>query len=200
MLLITSAGLPFTVTSSGELTWNVESVGNGWPGSTPGTVGPRPVACTISTSPALAGFAAVTGEKSEWNTAGPLADVTICGTDIGIKWTIHCCDPPPFRRRLAGSSVIEVPRAAATPGGGATAPNCPRAPRNAPVPPVITKLFPPVTAKGDPGGATPPASPLANNGPDRGTVALQDFEGEHGYCSPHSISDCQAGARGRIET
>src|SRR5947208_16826410 len=138
MLLITSAGLPFTVTSTGELTCNTESVGNGWPGSTPGTVGPRPVAVTINTSPALAGFAAVTGEKSEWNTAGPLAVVTICGTNIGIKWTTHCCDPPPFRRRLAGSSVIEEPRNGATPGGLAAVPACPRAPRNAPVPPVIT--------------------------------------------------------------
>src|SRR5439155_16525604 len=110
MLVITSAGLPFTVTSTGELTWNTESAGNGWPGSTPGTVGPRPVAVTINTSPALAGFAAVTGEKSEWNTAGPLAVVTTCGTDIGIKWITHRCVPPPLRRRFAGSSVIEAPR------------------------------------------------------------------------------------------
>src|SRR5437899_702748 len=122
MLVITSAGLPFTVTSTGELTWSSESFGNGWPGSTPGTVGPRLVASTINTSPALAGFAAVTGEKSEWNTAGPLAVVTICGTDIGIKWTTHRCDPPPFLRRFAGSSVIEVARCAATPGGGASEP------------------------------------------------------------------------------
>src|SRR5207248_2817700 len=115
MLLITSAGLPLTVTSTGELTWTVGSVGNGWPGSTPGTVGPRPVASTINTSPGLAGFAAVTGEKSEWNTAGPLAVVIICGNDIGIKCATHCWAPPPLRRRFAGSSVIEAPRAAATP-------------------------------------------------------------------------------------
>src|SRR6266571_2423336 len=120
MLLITPAGLPFTVTSNGELTWNSESVGNGWPGSTPGTVGPRPVASTINTSPALTGFAAVTGEKSEWNTAGPLAVVTICGADIGIKCAIHRCVPPPLTRRFAGSSVIEVLRCAGTPDGGAT--------------------------------------------------------------------------------
>src|SRR5579859_4255540 len=134
MLLITSADFPFTVTFTGELTWTNESVGNGWPGSTPGTVGPRPVACTISTSPALAGFAAVTGEKSEWNTAGPLAVLTICGTDMGIKWTTHCCAPPPFRRRFAGSSVIEAFRcrdAPDTPADGGTAPTWPRAPRNA---------------------------------------------------------------------
>src|SRR6266702_2357225 len=103
MLLITSAGPPFTVTCTGELIWNVESAGNGWPGSTPGTVGPRPVASTINTSPALAGFAAVTGEKSEWNTAGPLVIVTICGTDIGIKWATYRCVPPPLLRRSAGS-------------------------------------------------------------------------------------------------
>src|SRR6266511_1609180 len=118
MLLTTSAACPFTVTATGELTCSLASVGNGWPGLTPGTVGPRPVACTIKTSPALAGFAAVTGERSAWNTAGPLTAVTICGTDIGIKWITHRCVPPPLLRRFAGSSVIEVPRAAATPGGG----------------------------------------------------------------------------------
>src|SRR5215510_13191324 len=70
ILLTTSAFLPFTVTATGELTCTTPSVGNGWPGSTPGTVGPRPVACTIKISPALAGLAEVTGVKSEWNTAG----------------------------------------------------------------------------------------------------------------------------------
>ena len=32
-----------------------------------------------------AGLAEVTGEKSEWKTAGPLAVLTISGRDIGIR-------------------------------------------------------------------------------------------------------------------
>jgi hypothetical protein len=40
----------------------------------------------MSTSPALAGLAVDTGEKSEkWKKTGPLAVVTICRTDIGIR-------------------------------------------------------------------------------------------------------------------
>src|SRR5260370_25470157 len=47
---------------------------NTWPGSTPGRVGPRPEANSVSTSLACAGAAAVTSEKStEWTIAGPVA-------------------------------------------------------------------------------------------------------------------------------
>src|ERR1700730_10525725 len=65
--LITLVGWPFTVTSTGELincSGFVGYGGNGWPGSTPGRVGPSPVAMVIRTSPAFAGLVAVTGEKS----------------------------------------------------------------------------------------------------------------------------------------
>src|SRR5216684_5117939 len=73
----TSARFPFTVTSIGELTKATGLDGNGWPGSTPGRVGPRPVAKRDKISPAVAGFVAVTREKSlEWVTVGPLAGVT----------------------------------------------------------------------------------------------------------------------------
>src|SRR5229473_6748882 len=84
-LFSTSAGFPFTVTSSGELTSCVGLSGNGVPGARPGRVGPRPVAVTMSVSPDRAGLAEVTGEKSEWKTAGPLAVLAISGRDIGIR-------------------------------------------------------------------------------------------------------------------
>src|ERR1700747_2604167 len=76
-LLSTSAGFPFTVTSSGELTSCAGLSGNGVPGVRPGRVGPRLVAVTIRVSPDRAGLAEVTGEKSEWKTGGPLAVLTI---------------------------------------------------------------------------------------------------------------------------
>src|SRR5712692_5272042 len=85
ILFTTSAGFPFTVTSSGELTSCTGLSGNGVPGARPGRVGPRPVAVTMSVSPDRAGFDEVTGEKSEWKTAGPLAVLTISGRDIGIR-------------------------------------------------------------------------------------------------------------------
>src|SRR5713101_6739665 len=69
ILLSTSVGFPFTVTSSGELTSCAGLSGNDVPGMRPGRVGPRPVAVTISVSPDRAGLAEVTGEKSAWNTA-----------------------------------------------------------------------------------------------------------------------------------
>src|SRR5439155_8530698 len=100
----------------------------------PGRVGPRPVARATSTSPALAGFAAVTGERSAWNTAGPLDVVTICGTNIGITVRTYRTFPPPFLRRLAGSSAIEAWRGGPCGFGRARAPVIPRAPKNAPVP------------------------------------------------------------------
>ena len=103
----------------------------------------------------------MTREKSlEWATAGPPGVITICGADIGIKWTTYRCVPPPLRRRFAGSSDMEAPRWEATPGGFATNSIWPRAPRNAPVPPVIAKLLPPVALKGAPGGAEPPPNPF----------------------------------------
>jgi len=60
---MTSAAWSSTVTPIGELT-GCGFAGNGWPGSTPGRVGPSPVTIATRTSPALAGVAAVTGEKS----------------------------------------------------------------------------------------------------------------------------------------
>src|SRR5579862_5057034 len=134
----------------------------GCPGSTAGTVGPSPVANRDKISPAAAGLDEVTREKSlECVTADPLAVAIICGADIGMRWATHRCAPPPLRRRFAGSSVIEADRWTDPPGAGATTPICPRTPRNAPVPPVIAKLLPPVTVKGDPGGASPPGNPSA---------------------------------------
>src|SRR5215831_2474120 len=60
----TSASFPFTITSTGELTTARGLDGNGWPGLSPGRVGPRPVAKSDKTSPAEAGFDALTNEKS----------------------------------------------------------------------------------------------------------------------------------------
>jgi hypothetical protein len=77
------------------------------------------------------------------------------------------CVPPPLRRRFAGSSVMEAPRWAATPDGFAAIPIWPRTPRNAPVPPVITKLLPAVAVKGARGGAEPPANPFVTIVPNR---------------------------------
>src|SRR5579864_3361168 len=159
--LSTSAAFPLTVTSTGELTIASGLDGNGWPGSTPGTTGPRPLANTDRISPAAAGLDVVTREKSpEWVMAGPAGSIAISGLSIGIKWITQRCVAPPFTRRFAGSSVIEVLRAKGTPGGGGSAPTCPRAPRNAPVPPATTKLAR-VTFEGDPGGAAPPLYPVA---------------------------------------
>src|SRR5258708_32242536 len=105
----TSAEFPFTFTSMGELTVAAGLDGKGCPGSTAGTVGPSPVANRDKTSPAAVGLDEVTREKSlEWVTAGPLAVVTTCGTDIGIKWATHRCVPPPLRRPFAGASVMEA--------------------------------------------------------------------------------------------
>src|SRR5260370_10177762 len=127
----------------GELTVAAGLDGKGCPGSTEGTVGPSPVTNRDKTSPAAAGLDAVTREKSlEWVTAGPLAVVMICGADIGIKWATHRCVPPPFWRRLAGSSVMEAARWTATPGGFAPTPLCPRTPTNPPGPPATTTLCP----------------------------------------------------------
>src|SRR4051812_9739554 len=85
ILFSTSAGLPFTVTSSGELTSWIGVSGNGVPGARPGRVGPRPVTDRIRVSPARPGLVAVTGEKSPWNTAGPLAVVTISGEPVAVR-------------------------------------------------------------------------------------------------------------------
>src|SRR5689334_15660655 len=70
--LSTSADFPLTVTSTGELTDARRLEGNGWPGSTPGRTGPRPLIKSDRISPAVAGFEALTREKSlEWAIAGP---------------------------------------------------------------------------------------------------------------------------------
>src|SRR5215470_9398320 len=56
----TSAGLPFTLTSTADVTTARGLEGKGLPGSTSGCVGPRPVANSVSTSPGMTGLAAVT--------------------------------------------------------------------------------------------------------------------------------------------
>src|SRR5947207_181836 len=75
-----------TVTETGELTNASGLDGKGFPGSTDGRVGPKPVTNTDRISPAAAGFDALTSVKSlEWTIAGaPLATI-ICGTAIGIS-------------------------------------------------------------------------------------------------------------------
>src|SRR5262245_9911547 len=160
---MTSAAFPFTVTTTGALTTAKGLAGNGLPGSTPGTTGPRPVANSDRISPCAAGLDTVTRVKSpEWVMAGPAGSIVTSGRAIGITWAIHrqVPAPPPLRRRLVGSSATEVIRAT-----GDNDPICPRAPRNAPVPPVIARLCPPATlggaVTGDPGGGVPPVSPMA---------------------------------------
>ena len=124
--LRTSAAFPLTVTATGELTFARGLDGNGWPGSTPGLTGPRPLAKSDRISPAVAALDAVTREKSlEWVMAGPAGSIAISGLSIGIKWTTHRCVPPPCWRRFAGSSVIEVERCKGTPGGGPPRPPAP---------------------------------------------------------------------------
>src|SRR5207244_10349471 len=83
ILFTTSAGFPFTVTSSGEFTSCTGLSGNGVPGARPGRVGPSPVAVTMSVSPDRAGLDEVTGEKSAWHPAGPMAAVTLVGRAPG---------------------------------------------------------------------------------------------------------------------
>ena len=196
---MTSVAFPFTVTWTGALTAAKGLDGKGWPGSTLAVTGPRPVAKSDKISPCVAGLATVTREKSlEWVMAGPDGSIVTSGRAIGITWAIHRTVPPPLRWRFAGSSVMEAFRCVTTPGAAAATDICPRAPRNAPVPPVITKL-PPAAAVGDPGGASPAGNPLSHNGPDRGTVALQEFEGGHAHSLPHSVRDCLTRRRRRSQ-
>ena len=70
-----------TVTSSGEFTTWKLFTGNGWPGLIPGWVGPNPVVSRMTVSPARAGAASVTREKSEWKMAGPVGVIRISGRD-----------------------------------------------------------------------------------------------------------------------
>jgi hypothetical protein len=78
--LRTSAAFPLTVTSMGELTFAGGLDGNGWPGSTPGFTGPRPLAKRDRVSPAAAGLDVLTTEKSlEWVMAGPAGPIIIPG-------------------------------------------------------------------------------------------------------------------------
>ena len=100
------------------------------------------------------------GDGREVRMAGPLDVVTICGTNIGITVRTYRTFPPPFLRRLAGSSAIEAWRGGPCGFGRARAPVIPRAPKNAPVPLTIAVL-PCVTCRGAPGTAEPPLSPKA---------------------------------------
>src|ERR1017187_3620873 len=80
----TPAAFPLTVTSTGELTIARGFDGNGWPGSTPGFTGPRPLANSDRISPAVAGLDAVTREKSlEWVIAGPAGTTQFQGSPVG---------------------------------------------------------------------------------------------------------------------
>src|SRR5271154_5561839 len=153
----TSASSPFTVTSTGEVTSAKGFDGNGWPGFSVALVGPRPVAKIDKISPAAAGFAALTSEKSlECVMAGPFAVIATSGRNAGITYSVNTTCPPPFARRLAGSSVTDARRmgTAAEPSPCIALPVWPWAPRNAPVPPTIAKLCDPA---GGPGGDGPPA-------------------------------------------
>src|ERR1700747_3584147 len=129
--------------------------GKGWPGSRLVRVGPRPVANSDKISPAVAGFAGLTSEKSfEWTTAGPPAVTAISGRDRGTTNRTNRTSPPPFRRRLAGSSVMEAVRALTAPFNRLFLPPLwPRAPKKAPVPPTIAKFWPDTDG---PGGAGDP--------------------------------------------
>jgi hypothetical protein len=107
----TSADFPLTVTSMGELITAKRLDGKNWPGSGVGLVGPRPVARRDRISPAAAGFEALTSEKSlECAIAGPLPVITISGRESGMPYSTDAICPPPFWRRLAGSSVMDAVR------------------------------------------------------------------------------------------
>ena len=63
----TSELLPLRLTAKGEFTTARGLEGKAWPGSRLARVGPRPVANSDKISPAVAGFEALTSEKSfEW--------------------------------------------------------------------------------------------------------------------------------------
>src|SRR5215472_9523115 len=79
----------------------------------------------------------------------------IWGADIGYRVNILRDVPPPLMRLLAGSSVMEAPRAWPPPE-----PDIPRTPAKAPVPPITAKLTPDCAA-GAPGGGAPLDSPIA---------------------------------------
>src|SRR5216684_142636 len=145
------------VSSTGELTTCNGSVVKGWPGSMPGRVGPRPEAKRVRSSLDFAGFASVTRLKSpEWTTAGPLAVITISGRNIGTRWTISVVFPPPKVLLLDGSSVTDAERDGLA---AASAPDCPSTPRNAPLPPVTTRL-PRGCSRGAPGDGAVFSNPL----------------------------------------
>jgi hypothetical protein len=151
----TSPLFPLTVTANGEFTTARGLEGKGSPGSRLVRVGPRPVANIDRISPAVAGFEGLTSEKSfEWTMAGPLAVIATSGRDSGITNRTNRTCPPPFRRRLAGSSVIEARRALTAPFNKLFLPPFwPRAPKNAPVPPTIAKFW---LATAGPGGVGDP--------------------------------------------
>src|SRR5260370_29832831 len=105
----------------------------------------------------MAGWAALAGVRAAGRAAGRLTVITRCGRNIGINWRTNLTRPPPLRRRFAGSSVIEAARMGVD-CAVTELPYCPRAPRNAPVPPTIAKL-PCVIDNGPPAGGEPAAGP-----------------------------------------
>src|SRR5260370_4575593 len=95
----------------GELTACTGSAVKGFPGSTPGRVGPRPEAKRVRISPDFAGFAAVTRLKSpEWTMAGPVAGLTVSRRHIRAKGGISVGFPPPQNPLFDGSLVCDGPR------------------------------------------------------------------------------------------
>ena len=139
-------GEVFAIPGNLQPNWQIDALeGEAGSGNTP------PVVKFSATGPEGAGPYGVT--------AGPLRVFTISGRAIGITVSTNRVLPPPCNRRLAGSSDIDAARLGIFCEFTAW-PACPRTPRNAPVPPKIA-LFPRVTAKGDPGGATPAPRPEA---------------------------------------
>ena len=91
--------------------------------------------------------------------AGPLGVITTSGRNIGITCRTYRILPPPCVRRFDGSSAIDNLGLGFV-CGVAPWPNCPRAPRNASVPPMIASSRC-VCARGDPGGGEPTPNPVA---------------------------------------
>jgi hypothetical protein len=55
--------------------------------------------------------ALINDESLEWVIAGPFGVMAILGRDIGITYSVKTTCPPPFFRRLAGSSRMDAERA-----------------------------------------------------------------------------------------
>src|SRR5439155_24219205 len=86
ILLNTSASLPLTSTPTGETTSASGLAGNDSPSRVWPLTAPSPVTLAINSSPARAGLADLTGEKSSpWKMAGLPDTVMISGRNSGIN-------------------------------------------------------------------------------------------------------------------